>query len=357
MVSAIKLLEEHHSAPRYREGMYNKGWNKQQQMQWGPWSPQWPKPKANKKKEDKGKDKPQNVLSSYESFATSSAPSSSSAGGTQDSLLFKEFVNYMKENKDELPENIQKLIPDDGKDNIRQAQRKLNKQRNILNKISNKQKALQQDQERWEAWLVSVKEEIQQQRTKHEESQARLSKELLELQEEEKKMNQTDSEVMDLEEDAEKGVEEILDELLEGKGNAKECQKLQEYQAHLEMKYQAQLDSERQRMQQIFSDQFRQLAAATMDPYMEGLGMQNIIAESAINVEELDEEQQKEEEAPKPPGLVRNAVAPFGVQRAVKTQNVSSPYSAKEKELKKLAEKEKEKAKMASLMKPPDTGQ
>ena len=170
-------------------------------------------------------------------------------------------------------------------------------------------------------------------------------------------MNQTDSEVMDLEEDAEKGVEEILDELLEGKGNAKECQKLQEYQAHLEMKYQAQLDSERQRMQQIFSDQFRQLAAATMDPYMEGLGMQNIIAESAINVEELDEEQQKEEEAPKPPGLVRNAMAPFGVQRAVKTQNVSSPYSAKEKELKKLAEKEKEKAKMASLMKPPDTGQ
>ena len=54
-----------------------------------------------RKREDKGKDKPQNVLSSYESFATSSAPSSSSAGGTQDSLLFKEFVNYMKENKDE----------------------------------------------------------------------------------------------------------------------------------------------------------------------------------------------------------------------------------------------------------------
>ena len=336
--------------------MYNKGWNKQQQMQWGPWSPQWPKPKANKKKEDKGKDKPQNVLSSYESFATSSAPSSSSAGGTQDSLLFKEFVNYMKENKDELPENIQKLIPDDGKDNIREAQRKLNKQRNILNKISNKQKALQQDQELGSMVGLSqrgnstAKDQARRESGPSFQGAPRASR--------------------GREEDEPDGLrghglgrgrrERSRRDLGRAVGRQRQCKRVSEV-ARVPSAFGDEVPSatgfKRQRMQQIFSDQFRQLAAATMDPYMEGLGMQNIIAESAINVEELDEEQQKEEEAPKPPRLVRNAMAPFGVQRAVKTQNVSSPYSAKEKELKKLAEKEKEKAKMASLMKPPDTGQ
>lgn len=173
----------------------------------------------------------------------------------------------------------------------------------------------------------------------------------------EKKMNQTDSDVMDLEEEDEKGVEEILEEMLEAKDKGQESQKLQAFQSQLEMKYQLQLQEEKQRMQQYLSDQFRQLAAATLDPYMEGVEIQSINAAQAIDLEEKDEEKQKVgEDVNSPPGLVRNAMAPFGVQRATKTPDVSSPFSAKEKQQKKIAEK-KEKAKMATLMKPPDTGQ
>ena len=165
-------------------------------------------------------------------------------------------------------------------------------------------------------------------------------------------MNQTDSDVMDLEEEDEKGVEEILEEMLEAKDKGQESQKLQAFQSQLEMKYQLQLQEEKQRMQQYLSDQFRQLAAATLDPYMEGVEIQSINAAQAIDLEEKDEEKQKVgEDVNSPPGLVRNAMAPFGVQRATKTPDVSSPFSAKEKQQKKIAEKEKEKAKMATLMK------
>ena len=48
------------------------------------------------------------------------------------------------------------------------------------------------------------------------------------------------------------------------------------------MKYQLQLQEEKQRMQQYLSDQFRQLAAATLDPYMEGVEIQSINAAQAI---------------------------------------------------------------------------
>ena len=121
VLAAIKLLEKHHSAPLYKETMYNKGWSKQ--TQWDAWSPQWPKggPKQNKKNQEKPKDKqPQGVLSAYDTFAGGSSQSASSSGG-QDSQLFKEFLSYMKENRGEMPENIQRLIPEDNKESIREA--------------------------------------------------------------------------------------------------------------------------------------------------------------------------------------------------------------------------------------------
>ena len=171
-------------------------------------------PKQNKKNQEKPKDKqPQGVLSAYDTFAGGSSQSASSSGG-QDSQLFKEFLSYMKENRGEMPENIQRLIPEDNKESIREAQKKLNRHRNLINKISSKQKALQVDQEKWDAWLLSVREEIQQQKAKHEESQARLAKEIAELQEEEKRLGQPEEEAMAVEED-EKGVEEMLDDMID----------------------------------------------------------------------------------------------------------------------------------------------
>ena len=337
--------------------MYNKGWGKQ--AQWDAWSPQWPKggPKQNKKNQEKAKDKQQqNVLSAYDTYTSGSSHSASSSGG-QDSQLFKEFLSYMKENRGEMPENIQRLIPEDNKEGIREAQKKLNKHRNLINKISSKQKALQQDQERWDAWLLSVREEIQQQKAKHEESQTRLAKEIAELQEEEKKLGQPEEETMAVEED-EKGVEEMLDDMID---SHKDKLKMQAFQTQLEARYQQQLHEERQKMQQFFSDQFRQLAAVTLvDPYLEadGTGPTEGLQEGAINVEE-DVEAQLGVSAP--PGLnktlIKNPVAPFGVQRTTRNGAVSSPYSPEQKKEVERKKEEKEKQRMSALMKPNDTGQ
>ncbi len=355
---ALNILEAHHTAPVYRERMY-KGWTKQSGMQWGNWSPQWPKknPKANKKKdkEESAKDqqKASGVLRAYDAArvgASLASSSGSASSGTQEAQFFKEFVNFVKENKCDLPEQLQRLMPNEDKENLRDQQRKLNKQRNILNKINNKKKAIEQDNEQWSVWLNSVKEEIQTQRSKHEESQRNLTKDLEALIAEEKKLAQNDGVEMEVEEDQD------LEELLEGASQPAEVgeqnAKLQELQSKLEAQYQQRFMEERSRMQQHFSEQLLQFAAVSMDPYLqdgdgEG-GVPNLMA--------LQEE--ANEGAPKkvlsPPGLIRNPVAPFGVQRPERTTHASSPYGMKDS---KNGPEKVTKLTMGSMMEQKDTGQ
>lgn len=165
---------------------------------------------------------------------------------------------------------------------------------------------------------------------------------------------------MELEEET-KDVEEILDEMLEGKQDSKEAQKLKEYQSHLEEKYQQQLQVERERMQQYFSDQFRLLATANMDPYMNPESIGEVEGADKQNAP-IDVEEEKNKAAMvAPPGLVRNAVAPFGVQRKSRSGNAASPYNGQEKERQKelertQKEKEVERVKMGQIMKTPDNG-
>ena len=348
VLAAIKLLERHHSIPVYKETMYKgQDWTNQSQR-WGPWSPQWPKggKKANKKKEDGQKDKQvAGVLSPYESFRSGSSSAAASSSEQPEMSFFKEFVNFMKETKQELPENLQKLLPNEGKESIKEQQRRLNKHRNILNKISNKQRALEQDKERWNSWLVSVKEEIQKQKSKYEETQAKLSKEIAELQEEEKKIGQLEETNTEMEEE-EQDVEDFLDDLILGKEEDKENQKLKEFQEQMEQKYQKQIQAEKERMQQVFSEQLRQLSGVNLDPYMDMTGAEP--AKTGL-IEVMEDQEHRETLT----GLVRNAAAPFGVQRIPKTPHVSSPYGQKEKE----AGKTKERPKMGEMMKTPDTGQ
>ena len=350
---ALKLLEAHHTAPVYRERMY-QGWQKQNGMQWGAWSPQWPKknPKSNKKKEKeegaKDQQKASGVLRAYDAAqvgASLSSSSSSGSVGTQEAQFFKEFVNYVKENKCELPENLQRLMPNEDKENLREQQRKLNKQRNILNKINNKKKAIEQDNEQWGAWINSVKEEIQKQRSKHEESQRRLAKELDTLLAEEKKLAQ--NEELEMEVEAEQELEDLLDGAIQPAADGEQNAKLKEMQSRLEEQYQQRFMEERNRMQQHFSEQLLQFAAVTMDPYL-----QEVEGENGGFVEKNLREEPNSD-APKkilsPPGLIRNPVAPFGVQRPEKTTHTSSPYGQKEaKAMKQI---------MGSYMEQQDTGQ
>ena len=123
-------------------------------------------------------------------------------------------------------------------------------------------------------------------------------------------------------------------------------------------------------MQQYFSDQFRQLAAVTLvDPYLaaDGTGLMEGLQEGAINVEEETEDRAHKETleaqlgVSAPPGLdtklIKNPVAPFGVQRTTRNGAVSSPYSPEQKQEVERKKAEKEKQRMSALMKPNDTGQ
>ena len=306
--------------------------------------------RQNRKKEENQKDQQAGVLRAYDAApggGTSSTSSTSNNVGQQETLFFKEFVNFVKETKCELPENLQKFLPNEDKENLREQQKKLNKQRNLHAKINNKQKALEQDKEKWTSWIASVKEEVQLQKGKHEESQKKLSKELEDLQEELRRLNNNEEETIEIIEDQD--IEEILDTMTSKNEEEDTNKKLVEMQAEMEQRYQLQIAEERQKMQQYFSEQFIQLARVNMDPYMP--------TEVTATAPEGGADQ-TEPAVGTPPGLaglVRNPIAPFGVQRAQKPVHVSSPYGEK----KETPKTESQKQLMEQLMekKLKDTGQ
>ena len=307
--------------------------------------------KPTKKKEDATKEQQGGgVLRAYDAAPGGSSSSSSTTSGNAEQpemQFFKEFVNFVKENNCQLPENLKKMLPDQNKECLREQQKKLNKQRNLLNKIQNKQKALDKDKEQWVSWIASVKEEIQKQKSKHEESQKRLTKELEDLQAEEKRLNQSGEEVMEIE--PEQDLEDLLVDLTHDQEETGQNSKLVLMQRQMEEMYQQQLEEDRKRMQQHFSEQFLHLAAANMDPY---LG-----AEDGLGGDMMGRVENKEPNSglPKsPPGLIKNPVAPFGVQRPEKSVHVSSPYGPKEKT---VAPSRAGKTVMSTFMEQPDTGQ
>ena len=218
---AIQLLTEHHSGPVYRElKMYQ--W-KNRTTQWGGWSPQLPKNQRKKGKDDKNKDKNESVAKSYDSLP-SGAAASSSDGQSMEMCFMKEFLTFMKETKTEVPERFQKFLPSDHMSEIKCQQKKLNKQRNLAQKIENKRKALEKDGEQWNQWLVQMREEIATNKEKHVTNQERLTKELNELLAEQKRLSESeDVEMNGKEENAD--AEEYLDALLAEGEETKPSQK------------------------------------------------------------------------------------------------------------------------------------
>lgn len=231
------------------------------------------------------------------------------------------FLEIAKENKLELPDRLQQCLPtpaQETKETIRERQKQLNKHRNILNKVENKKKAIEKDQEKWLIWVQSMRQEIQQQKERHEETQQKLQKELDELLLEEKRLQEQedmDLEAPEEEEDPVMALEQMVAEPggTADTGEMKNKNKLNEapvqMQKKMESEYQQRLEQDRLRMQQTFEDM---LAKA-----------KNV---EVINLEEMDAG------AHANPQVRRVATAPFGVQRMSKTQQVASPYGRTEKE-------------------------
>ena len=328
--------------------MYNQNWG--QNMQWGGWSPQYPKqnrPQQRRSRDggDRGKDrkKEEGVARPYDSSAQPSSQPQSSAGSAE-SQFMKEFMEMARENKMPIPERLQKLLPDGTKDAIRDQQRKLNRHRNVVNKIESKKKALEMDKERWSNWLQEMKEQIVKQRGNFEENQKKLQKELEALEDEERKIRTQDTkEEEEEEEDPENvNVEQMLDTYMEeikdgedktptpkltggpAAGSAELKEALEDMQQRMEIRYQEKLQAQ----QRVWEEKWTKLQIAQVVELSDGEGT----APGAQGTQ----------------GRRRNAVAPFGVQRA-KTANTSSPYGRTntmegldEEERKEAEQKEKE---------------
>lgn len=76
-------------------------------------------------------------------------------------------------------------------------ERRIFKHRNVLHKFENKKKAIEKDNERWNTWVNTMKQEIQQQRDNHETAQKKLQKELNDLIDEEKKLREQEDHEME----------------------------------------------------------------------------------------------------------------------------------------------------------------
>lgn len=325
VLRALNLLRRHHCRPLYKE-MYSKGWQNNN-MSWGPWSPQVPKSSRSRKRDDK-KDtkKEEGLVKSYDSGSSAAGSQSSDSSSTEVKFM-QEFMAMIKENKMEVPERLQKFVQDDPKVALKEQQKALNKKRKLMNKIENKKKAIDADKLKWEKWVQDMKTEVQQQRSKFEENQKRLNSELEALIIEEKKLEAED-EAADMEEIQDSpGVDEILDacsadadsknkESREHQARMMEA-KLQESQEHqarmMEAKFQEMQMKMEAHYQQKLEEQRQQLIQAAMAR-----------PPGATEVVDLVGDNQKISIAQGlgiGTQLARNAVAPFGVFK-----ERSSPY-------------------------------
>lgn len=357
---AIQLLSAHHSRPRYREVEMYHHWNGSAHQWGGAWSPQMPKGHAPKKKakDEKGaKDKKDGVIKPYDS--TSTVASSSQDGSTVEAAFMKEFLSFVKESGAEVQERFQKFMPNDKMMDIRNQQKKLNKQRNVAQKIESKRRALEKDGEQWTLWTAKMREEIQAEKDKHIANQERLQKELEVLLEEQKNLakdEDTEMEAKSEQQETEESLDSLLREEVPAPSTGDFNKALGEMQAKLEIEYGKRLEEERQRMK------------AEMMSLLNAQNQQQQKKEDVVEVSDNEgTEEIKEVKGVRGIGLLSSALptTPFGMQR-LRRNNGSSPYGTGKKGEKESPNEKKEEEKTMTMEdvlkarmeeKPPDTGQ
>ena len=277
---------------------------------------------------DKAKEKDKRETGVAKPYDATSLPSSSQAQQSDTEMnLFKDFMEYLKEAKVEIPDKFKKHLPDSTKEDIKLQQKRLNRHRTVVNRIENKKVALEKDKEKWTAWLTSIKEEITAQRKKHMETQQQLEKDIAALEEEEQKLRNPEEPQSDdcpmLEED----VDGLVDALAAGEEPKdketrfvlENADALKLMQQNMERRYHQKLEEEKMRLQQSMEK--------NLQNYKRQMDVQEIFSDS--------EEPASGAMATMGLGGVcvspgQNGV-PFGAQRASK-HPVSSPYDKTTKE-------------------------
>lgn len=278
---------------------------------------------------DKTKEKDKRETGVAKPYDATSLPSSSQAQQSDTEMnLFKDFMEYLKEAKVEIPDKFKKHLPDSTKEDTKLQQKRLNRHRTVVNRIENKKVALEKDKEKWTAWLTSIKEEITAQRKKHMETQQQLEKDIAALEEEEQKLRNPEEPQSDdcpmLEED----VDGLVDALAAGEEPKdretrfvlENADALKLMQQNMERRYHQKLEEEKMRLQQSMEK--------NLQNYKRQMDVQEIFSDS--------EEPASGAMATMGLGGVcvspgQNGV-PFGAQRASKQPPVSSPYDKTTKE-------------------------
>ena len=351
-----------------------------QEQQWPQWSPgQWPKKNQAKggskgEKGDntkKGGDKAP-VVRSYDMDVSTPAPSSSAGSTQQDGMqdFLKEFLNMAKSLGQPVPDQLKKLLPNSDREDLKEQQKRLNRLRSLRNKIESKEKALLQDEKKWETWLREIKESIVKQKKQHEETQERLSTELKDLRKEEEDLkNGVEVETEPLKEE-EMELEDLIDGYLgEGteaaiskKNKPKENESIRELQRNMEEQYRAQLANDRAQMQAEMNHMMQQFLASQGKNGVEVVDLAaqdaNMDTKQALPLAHLLPADNKDGTTGSLMENAKRALLPFGVARRAKTQQATSPYG-REQTMEEImtAAKEAEKKGDQGNGKDPDTGQ
>lgn len=308
------------------------------------------------KKKDKGGDttkknkKEEGAIRPYDSTTAdaNSGPNSSSSSQSHAAAqeFMNEFFNMARENNMEIPQQLQKFAPSQDKDTrqtLKEQQKKLNKHRNVLSKIEAKEKALTKDVERWESWVKEVKEALANEKTKHEERQASLKKDLEELRKEEEeaiRMSQEEEQMEEQEEDPMDGLAEIL----EGKTTNKK-----------EEDVEARVLAMRQKLEKDFQIKLQQHKAQVEQQYIHMLTQRKA---DVINLEDEDPEMIQEQDengtGQHAQGGAAVAMGAYGSRKA-RPRTETSPYTRKKLPEEMMSAEQMREQRMEQRMKrPPD---
>ncbi len=242
-----------------------------------------PKKKATDK--EKEKDKAKEVAPAYDSGPWPPSASSSSAaaagGDTQARAFMEAFMAYAKEKEEELPAGLQSFFQPNAKDQIKSQQKKLNRQRNLLQKIDAKKRAIQRDQDQWIKWTTEMKEHIACQKQRRQEQEDKLKKELQELEKEEEifrnQKDVEDTEVVSIQGEEEEDLEIMMDGVAEDAAVKKDIKSkdletaMEKKQRELEEQYQQRYAEACAQMEQQYQAQVLSMFTAPLAP-MKGEG-------------------------------------------------------------------------------------
>lgn len=292
-------------------------WPYPRQQQWEAWSPQLPRKKRGKDQPKKPKSE-EVTFKSYDAMEQSEGGASSSQQQSAAQDFMQEFISMAKEQNLSLPPNLQKFLPSsemETRQTLKDQQKRLNKHRNVLTKINNKERALEKDEEKWNSWLKELRDMISKEKNKHDETQQRLKKELEDLRKEEEQIrNQKDEEeVPEEDEHQEKDPLQSLDLMADATPN--DAQKKINEDAVLEQK----MKEMQQRLEREYAQKLRQQKKIMEQQCM------NLLAQGRVQeVVNVEDDEEMADGTSKRPGSGN-----YGAQKA-RARTDLSPYSRQE---------------------------